>query len=92
MPDLQSHVHPKFAVLELGRKLAQMPPNILKGLLQTTPVLDDILVLFKAWTSPIPFTAEDDESYVPDHDFPDENDRQKESVSPVNRVTNLPEE
>ncbi|KAF9481621.1 hypothetical protein BDN70DRAFT_876103 [Pholiota conissans] len=77
MPDLCSHIHPKFAILELGRKLSEMPAEVAKRHLEDCPLLDDIFVLFRAWTSRLSSKAWDDASYAPasvDDDEEDDSD------------------
>lgn len=49
MPLLKSHVHPKFAVYELGRKLFEFSGNLQQTLVRDTPVLGSILQIYMAW-------------------------------------------
>lgn len=67
MPDVISHVHPKFAILELGRKLSSYPTvsELRMWYPELIPFISDIVTLFSAWTSNIPMDALENPSYVP---------------------------
>ncbi|CAA7270529.1 unnamed protein product [Cyclocybe aegerita] len=65
MPPLRSHIHPKFAILEFGRKLKKMSTAALVNALRHTPALADIYVIYEAWTRGVPSEDEDAESYKP---------------------------
>ncbi|KAF7759616.1 hypothetical protein Agabi119p4_11311 [Agaricus bisporus var. burnettii] len=50
LPEIRSHVHPKFAIVELGRKLSELCIDTLKSLIDSFPVLGSVLAIFMAWT------------------------------------------
>ncbi|GJJ06489.1 hypothetical protein Clacol_000681 [Clathrus columnatus] len=62
MPLLQSHVHPRFVILEAGRKLA-INIDLLPDLSNTYPDLRRIAQIYTAWTRVPPSGAKDDETY-----------------------------
>jgi hypothetical protein len=83
LPDFDSHIHPKFAILALGKKLLEMETKsivakrvALNKLLEKFPILEEVRRLYTAWTA-IP-DAKDvaaDGSYAaPDNDSDDEED------------------
>ncbi|KZT19361.1 hypothetical protein NEOLEDRAFT_1029002, partial [Neolentinus lepideus HHB14362 ss-1] len=49
---LNSHIHPKFAIFELGRKLASLSPDIKNKLITNKGILSLIIQLHGAWTEP----------------------------------------
>ncbi|KAF7759893.1 hypothetical protein Agabi119p4_11588 [Agaricus bisporus var. burnettii] len=51
LPELHSHLHPKFAIVELGRKLSTFNQATLEKLLVSHPILIRIIVIYKAWSS-----------------------------------------
>jgi len=85
LPLLKSHLHPKFAIMEAGRKLT----NALCYLFQLTrdyPSLSHELILYNAWLRDAPAGVEEDETYVPlqkDSDVEDSNDPTDESHTRV---------
>ncbi|EKM76573.1 hypothetical protein AGABI1DRAFT_131128 [Agaricus bisporus var. burnettii JB137-S8] len=54
LPDFQSHLHPKFAIVELGRKLSGLDLVTLTSFTSTFPILGRVLAIFMAWTRRIP--------------------------------------
>ncbi|KAF8196540.1 hypothetical protein BJ912DRAFT_1140837 [Pholiota molesta] len=81
LPDFDSHIHPKFAILALGKKLLEMETKsivakrvALNKLLEKFPILEEVRRLYTAWTA-IP-DAKDvaaDGSYAaPDNDSDDD--------------------
>ncbi|KAJ8456400.1 hypothetical protein ONZ45_g18735 [Pleurotus djamor] len=57
LPKLESHVHPKFAIYELGRKLAPIfkhDPARYDALFTLWPSLHQVLDIYNAWSRPIP--------------------------------------
>ncbi|EKM76574.1 hypothetical protein AGABI1DRAFT_131129 [Agaricus bisporus var. burnettii JB137-S8] len=56
LPDFQSHLHPKFAIVELGRKLSKLDPDTYNSLILSSPIYSRIRAIFVAWTneSPLP--------------------------------------
>ncbi|KAL0945125.1 hypothetical protein HGRIS_004278 [Hohenbuehelia grisea] len=63
MPNLMSHIHPKFAIFALGRTLAALPPDVKISLVKKTKVLTQVLELHRAWLEPLPATAETDQEF-----------------------------
>ncbi|KAF9481607.1 hypothetical protein BDN70DRAFT_930718 [Pholiota conissans] len=81
MPDLRCHIHPKFAILALGRKLESMRHTEFIDFMRAEPLLNEIFVLFRAWTSDLPCGAMDDVSYAP------HGDQNQKSIVPDMRTT-----
>lgn len=65
MPLLESHIHPKFVILETGRKLRLLKPKLLEDLGKTysSPVYNQTLDIYDAWTAPLPEDAYNDETF-----------------------------
>ncbi|GJJ05914.1 hypothetical protein Clacol_000101 [Clathrus columnatus] len=61
LPQFQSHLHPKFVILEAGRKLHATPNST--GIVVGYPILTKVMQLYSAWTSALPPEAKDDERY-----------------------------
>ncbi|KAF5326680.1 hypothetical protein D9619_003968 [Psilocybe cf. subviscida] len=59
LPWAESHLDPKFVIMEAGRKLMLVPPyEMLKEEWFTSrPALQKILMIFEAWRAPIPSVA-----------------------------------
>lgn len=70
LPLMTSHLHPKFAILEAGRKLETLETNNVAELIGSYPSLGDVVVLYGAWTRAVPGNAMADRTY----NNPDEND------------------
>jgi hypothetical protein len=64
-PTLRSHLHPKFAILEAGRKLTSMKSYHLKNLL-CSPQLQQVVGIYHAWTrNDLPLDWKDDVGFNP---------------------------
>ncbi|KAF9495946.1 hypothetical protein BDN71DRAFT_1430620 [Pleurotus eryngii] len=50
IPPLKSHIHPKFAIFELGLQVSHLPLDEYCSLLITTPILSSVLDIYYAWT------------------------------------------
>jgi hypothetical protein len=78
LPLLRSHLHPKFAIVEAGRRLEGLEPNIFKQLLVDFPSLSLIGNLYEAWLRVPPAGWKEDISfnvlYVKDDDDDDDDD------------------
>jgi hypothetical protein len=81
LPAFRSHIHPKFAILALGRKLSEMVANKARRkafdeVLEKFPILEEVWGLYIAWTSPVdPKAVKADKSYAaPDYDSDDDED------------------
>jgi hypothetical protein len=72
MPVFKSHLHPKFAILEAGRKLNEIDfvTSIQKS--KDYPILTKVAEIYSAWTRPRPDQAMNDPSY--NHDSDDDED------------------
>ncbi|KAF9496610.1 hypothetical protein BDN71DRAFT_1588802 [Pleurotus eryngii] len=59
MPLLTSHIHPKFAIFELGRQISALPMDLKIKLINATPILCSISDIYRAWseTPPAEFLA-----------------------------------
>jgi hypothetical protein len=70
LPNLKSHLHPKFAIFDAGRKMkdlsqqSKIPLPELRKLLSDYPALTMIQELYNAWTQKIPADALEELSYV----------------------------
>jgi hypothetical protein len=91
-PLLTSHLHPKFAIVEAGRKLATSASTYLPQLIVDYPILSSILILYVAWTRDPPPAAGQDSSFsVPynedddDYDYDEPNDSDYGGRTPVRR-------
>ncbi|GJJ05925.1 hypothetical protein Clacol_000112 [Clathrus columnatus] len=62
MPLLQSHIHPKFVILEAGRKITANLAAVTNSL-NTYPILWRLVEIYGAWTRAPPSGARDDETY-----------------------------
>ncbi|EKM76572.1 hypothetical protein AGABI1DRAFT_108662 [Agaricus bisporus var. burnettii JB137-S8] len=71
LPELHSHLHPKFAIVELGRKLSTFNQATLKTFFATNPILIRVHVIFKAWTSKVSGEKDDSQSDRFDHESGD---------------------
>ncbi|KAF8196538.1 hypothetical protein BJ912DRAFT_112956 [Pholiota molesta] len=81
LPAFRSHIHPKFAILALGRKLSEMVVNKARRkafdeVLEKFPILEEVQGLYIAWTNPVdPKAVKADKSYAaPDYDSDDDED------------------
>ena len=64
MPLLTSHLHPRFVILEAGRKLSQETgTDAVETLVARYPILRKIIEVYKAWTAERPADAMDDGTY-----------------------------
>ncbi|KAF7426543.1 hypothetical protein PC9H_008912 [Pleurotus ostreatus] len=77
IPPLKSHIHPKFAIFELGLQVLHLPLDVYRSLLTTTPIISSVLDIYYAWTRTPPTrfledTVKDDESGGDDDDPNDE--------------------
>ncbi|KAF8635004.1 hypothetical protein AX17_004050 [Amanita inopinata Kibby_2008] len=67
-PLLTSHLHPRFVILEAGRRLNLLDAAVLLLFVTRHPILTQVSQIFSAWTCHRPATAMDDKSYNPDKD------------------------
>lgn len=67
LPDLISHIHPKFVIMATGRALFHLEEDAREALLQKFPTLTTILNLSMAWSSILVDRTrmEEDRSYWP---------------------------
>jgi len=65
LPLLKSHLHPKFAIVEAGRKLTTEASGYLFQLTRNYPSLSYVVILYYAWLRDAQAGAEQDETYVP---------------------------
>jgi hypothetical protein len=70
LPPLKSHLHPKFAIFDAGRKLkisrynhSSSEAKSLQKVGEHYPSLAKVLSLYNTWVEPIPNRAMEDESY-----------------------------
>ncbi|GJJ05926.1 hypothetical protein Clacol_000113 [Clathrus columnatus] len=61
LPLFQSHLHPRFVILEAGRKMVTEPQT--QNAITAHPILAKVLQLYLAWTCAPPPEAKIDESY-----------------------------
>lgn len=74
-PLLKSHLHPRFAIFEAGRRLESLQPNDYQRLLVDFPSLALIGNVYEAWSRKPPEEWKKDESYnVQDGDDDDDDD------------------
>lgn len=66
LPLLMSHLHPKYAIFEAGRKLANLSTTCAQQLVRDYPSLGLAMTLHDAWTRRPPSSAERDSSYIDD--------------------------
>ena len=69
MPPLESHVHPKFAIFDAGRKLKMLfeeseSNQILNKVVEDYPSLSKIQRLYRVWIQPPPNASRNDTSYI----------------------------
>jgi len=62
-PIIQSHFHPRFAISSCGMTLKKHDSELLSSA-KSDPILQDILIVYQAWTQGLPQNYEEDESYV----------------------------
>lgn len=65
IPLLKSHIHPKFAIFELGRQVSHLPLDVYRSLLTTTPILSSVLDIYYAWTRTPPARFLEDTEFNP---------------------------
>ncbi|KAF9037549.1 hypothetical protein BJ165DRAFT_561915 [Panaeolus papilionaceus] len=65
LPPIISHVHPKYALLQLGYLFHSRSIRNIKSLVVKFPWLRDVLELYVSWTSIIPDCAATTRSYIP---------------------------
>lgn len=73
LPLLQSHLHPKFVILDAGRKL-NLKPEAMDSLSEMTSDLitfRKITRIYAAWTSDLPMGAENDKTFYFQEDYDD---------------------
>ncbi|KAF7424617.1 hypothetical protein PC9H_009925 [Pleurotus ostreatus] len=83
MPILTSHIHPKFAIFELGRQIAAFPMDVKIKLINTTPILCSILDIFRAWSESPPAGFLADTAFNP---HPDDDDDEDEDCSDAGTI------
>jgi len=80
LPLMTSHLHPKFVILEAGRKLETLETNNVAELIGNYPSLGDVVVLYGAWTRAVPSNAMVDRTYNnPDEDDGSDNDDEEDN-------------
>ncbi|KDQ24843.1 hypothetical protein PLEOSDRAFT_161125 [Pleurotus ostreatus PC15] len=84
MPILTSHIHPKFAIFELGRQISAFPIDVKIKLINTTPILCSILDIFRAWSESPPAGFLADTAFNPHPD--DEDDDEDEDCSDTGTI------
>ena len=62
---VESHIHPKFAILQAGRTLGEMKHSVSLELPIQMAEMDKVVRLYTAWTRDCPQDAMDDETYNP---------------------------
>jgi len=72
-PLLKSHLHPKFAIFEAGRRLEFLEPTVFKSLLVKFPSLALIGELYGAWSRKPPAEWKTDISFYDPDDTDDGN-------------------
>ncbi len=74
MPLLISHIHPKFAIFELGRQISALPMDLKIKLIDATPILCPIFDICRAWSEspPAEFLADTAFNLHPDYEAYDE--------------------
>lgn len=64
MPLMTCHVHPRYALLEAGRKLTKrVKQEKLNELLEEYPLLKKVVQIYGAWTAKRPDNAMEDTGY-----------------------------
>ncbi|KAF8627969.1 hypothetical protein AX17_006079 [Amanita inopinata Kibby_2008] len=86
-PLLTSHLHPRFVILEAGRRLNLLDAAVLLLFVTRHPILTQILQIYSAWTRDRPATAMDDKSYNPDDDDDNRDNDFEDSDAHSSRVT-----
>ncbi|KAF8637448.1 hypothetical protein AX17_002813 [Amanita inopinata Kibby_2008] len=82
-----SHLHPRFVILEAGRRLNLFDAAALLLTVTRHPILTQVLQIYSAWTRDRPPTAMDDPSYKPDNDGDSKGDDFKNSGVGSSRET-----
>ncbi|KAF9496611.1 hypothetical protein BDN71DRAFT_1445822 [Pleurotus eryngii] len=90
MPLLTSHIHPKFAIFELGRQISALPMDLKIKLINATPILCSIIDIYRAWseTPPAGFLADTVFNPLPgdSDDDDDEDDPNDEDYSDIKTI------
>lgn len=68
LPSLKSHLHPKFAIVNAGRKLQRLEDIEMQNLIAEYPSLEKINKLYSAWLRPPPLHSSTDLSFHPPRD------------------------
>lgn len=74
LPLLRSHIHPKYVILEMGRKLKVSYPT-LNSLVESYPILTRILNIYTAWVTKLPSHAFQDKSFKSKKNSGNDNDQ-----------------
>ena len=74
LPDLVSHIHPKFVIMATANAVATLNHDPRQALLRQFPTLVTIDDLYLAWMRPIPRNAKENESYYPPDDPSNDDD------------------
>ncbi|KAF8637443.1 hypothetical protein AX17_002808 [Amanita inopinata Kibby_2008] len=82
LPLLESHLHPKFAILEAGRKLDLLDADVLVSFLEGHLILKKVNQIYKAWTRQRPEDANKDKTYCPGPDHEVDNQERVSVTSP----------
>ncbi|KAL0957225.1 hypothetical protein HGRIS_001039 [Hohenbuehelia grisea] len=74
IPVLKSHIHPKFAIFQLGRQISGLAADKKASLLNANPILCSVLDLHKAWSESLPAGADEDSEFNQPLDDSDDDD------------------
>jgi hypothetical protein len=68
LPILQSHLHPKFVLINAGSKLVDLKTALINKIFEDFPITRKVVELYQAWTRPITDNnVDNDPSYNPPH-------------------------
>ena len=65
LPQLESHIHPKFVIVNAGAKLVKLATVDVLKLVEDFPRLSSIITLYNAWTRELAEKELKDPSFIP---------------------------
>ena len=93
LPLLESHIHPKFVIINAGIKLERFDNTVIDKLVKDFPGVSSLRTLYNLWTGRIPDTALADPSYnVTRNNDKDDDDKGEDNngMPGKNKVRNPP--
>ncbi|KAH7920461.1 hypothetical protein BV22DRAFT_1133048 [Leucogyrophana mollusca] len=71
-PTTLPHIHPKFTIVVAGMQLSTLQPEEVSALADPFHIMPKITTLYRAWTTPRPANAQENDSYWPPYNPSDD--------------------